>query len=720
MKKINCELSTDLECAIENAEVIIRSLNSEEMNGSHLFLGIWNNDFITKKLIRSIGNSGYYEILNGISEDIRGGNIQDLSIAFEIINDVAGYYPYREIDSIDVLLHLLNMENEIITKWADSNIVDFVEDFWVERVGNDVKEDDYHSVDDNINSDKQHGSLLEKWCTNLNEQCMNAPFDPVIARDVEIARIENILCRRKKNNPVLVGDPGVGKTAIIEGLVEKIISGKSQDELSNKIIYSTTAGELTAGTRFRGDLEERIEGIISELEADQNKILFIDEIHTVMKKSSDIADLIKPALSGKKISCIGATTHTEWRKYFSKDGAMSRRMSVVTIDESNIDNTIKIINSSKKNIEEFHGVDISTILVSYCVELADKWIQDNQFPDKALDVVDEACVLARRRGGKRINQSDIELAVSNLTGGKARQGGVKIKNLSTIQNRIKKAVKGQDDIISDVCDFIRVAESGLGYSDKPKGVFLFRGTSGIGKTELCKSIAAELKINMIKIDMGEYSESHSVSKIIGSPPGYVGYDEGGKLTEQVHRNPHSIIVLDEIEKAHPNVLNSLLGVFDDGCMTDSAGRKIDFTHTYIIMTSNVASKEDKKGEFGFTGTGGDIVKAEMIRVFSAEFINRINFIANFNILNDRTLNAIISNELGLLKSLMHTKNVEVKFSHSCRKGLLDLVTKEKMGARPVSRVIHNKIKPLLSKILLGKKEKTVNIIYKNLEFKKNT
>jgi ATP-dependent Clp protease ATP-binding subunit ClpA len=715
MNKNNIKISVDLKNAIKNAEVI-SYVDYNELNAVHLFVGIWNNDSITQKIIKNIGNAGYYKILNGICADLRDKLTTESKSAIEIIESLIEEFPEKTINSINVLDKILSIKDETINKWVGGITFDFMNKSTFELVEQpDEMMDDEPHYDDNTD-----GSMLDRWCTNLNKKCEERGFDAVIARDAEIRRIENILCRRKKNNPVLVGDPGVGKTAIIEGLVGRIVSGDIHGELRNKVIYATTAGELTSGARFRGDLEERVEGIISELEQDRNKILFIDEIHTVMKKSSDIADLIKPALSGKNISCIGATTNTEWRKYFSKDGAMSRRMSVVQVNEPSLNDTIDIVKSTKANIEEFHGVSVNLKVVERCVRLADKWISDNQFPDKAFDVIDDSCVLARQRGSKRVSQADVDNSIHNLTSGKMSGAGIKVKSLSTIQNRIQKTLMGQDVIINEVCDFIRVAESGLGDDDKPKGVFLFRGISGVGKTALSKAISTELKLNLIKVDMGEYSESHSVSKIIGSPPGYVGHDEGGKITELVHRNPHSVIILDEIEKAHRNVLNALLGVFDEGYMTDSAGRKIDFSNAYIIMTSNVASKEGKKGKFGFTGTGGGLVNAEIIRVFSSEFVNRINYIAHFAILDENTINIIVSAELKKLKGIMNSKGIDVVFSRSCKSEVSRLAIKEKMGARPISRIIHNKIKPILSKLILDVKSKKAEIYYEKETFKIKT
>lgn len=715
MNKNNIKISVDLKNAIKNAEVI-SYVDYNELNAVHLFVGIWNNDSITQKIIKNIGNAGYYKILNGICADLRDKLTTESKSAVEIIESLIEEFPEKTINSINVLDKILSIKDETINKWVGGITFDFMNKSAFELVEQpDEMMDDEPHYDDNTG-----GSMLDRWCTNLNKKCTERGFDAVIARDAEIRRIENILCRRKKNNPVLVGDPGVGKTAIIEGLVGRIVSGDIHGELRNKVIYATTAGELTSGARFRGDLEERVEGIISELEQDRNKILFIDEIHTVMKKSSDIADLIKPALSGKNISCIGATTNTEWRKYFSKDGAMSRRMSVVQVNEPSLNDTIDIVKSTKANIEEFHGVSVNLKVVERCVRLADKWISDNQFPDKAFDVIDDSCVLARQRGSKRVSQADVDNSIHNLTSGKMSGTGVKVKSLSTIQNRIQKTLMGQDVIINEVCDFIRVAESGLGDDDKPKGVFLFRGISGVGKTALSKAISTELKLNLIKVDMGEYSESHSVSKIIGSPPGYVGHDEGGKITELVHRNPHSVIILDEIEKAHRNVLNALLGVFDEGYMTDSGGRKIDFSNAYIIMTSNVASKEGKKGKFGFTGTGGGLVNAEIIRVFSSEFVNRINYIAHFAALDENTINIIVSAELKKLKGIMNSKGIDVVFSRSCKSEVSRLAIKEKMGARPISRIIHNKIKPILSKLILDVKSKKAEIYYEKETFKIKT
>lgn len=713
----NKKLSTDLVHALDNASKILDGTDGDTITVAHLFLGILNNDFITKKIISNIGNTGYYKILNGVCQEIKNNNNDSID-AQKFINNIKTSPEGHSINSIDALNRIIKSKFNIIDKWVSGLDLEFLKEKRLSVVSRPNKTAKDSSTESWKEADEQKEvGLLEKWCVNLNNKHKENGFDGVFSREREIVRIENILCRRKKNNPVLVGEAGVGKTAIIEGLVQKIVSGEASDQLSNKIIYSTTAGELTAGTRFRGDLEEKIEGIIAELEADNNKILFIDEIHTVMKKSSDIADLIKPALSGKKINCIGATTEKEWRKYFSKDGAMSRRMTIVDVNEPNINETIEIVTKSKKMIEGFHSISIKNSLINEATLMADKWIQDNKFPDKVFDIVDEACVLAKMRGVQSISQKDIETSVHNLTRGKSSGTGLTVKNLGGLQSRLIKHIKGQKDIIDDVSGFIRVSETGLGYKDKPKGVFLFRGSSGVGKTALSKQISEELKMNLIKIDMGEYSESHSISKIIGSPPGYVGHEDGGGITEQVQKNPHSIIILDEIEKAHKSVHNILLGVFDEGYLSDGSGRKIDFTNTYIIMTSNVAVDEANKLEIGFTGGDGKpLIAKEIKKVFSREFINRITYVANFKNLDNSILGKILSEKIISLTKQVKEKGVDLIIDGKCTKNIIKQAQDEKMGARPIERIIHNKLKPIISDFIIAKDGTKLEITWENNKY----
>ena len=667
-------------------------------------ISILNDKYIFKYIVNKYGNHKYLALLNALYNNIyKGGEAKVNHNTFDepvrISKDVIHLITNNEIgikgETIfpkDLLMDIINTEGSVLLNAITELEIDF--DQLVTDSETKSKSDISNELKTKIDKDP-----LAKYCMNMNEIAKEGGYDSVVNRDVEIQRIEDILLRRRKNNPVLVGDAGVGKTAIIEGIVNKIVNGKSGKFLKNKTVYSITASSLLDGTRFRGDLEEKINTIVDELSKDPNKIIFIDEIHNIMKNSSEIADLIKPILSSGKINCIGVTTFSEWRKYFSKDASMERRFSVVNVKEPSVDETISILSVAKGSFEKYHGVNVGDESVTYIVNLCQKYILDRNFPDKAFDILDEACVKAKGKGRRAINEQDIEVAVYNLTGKKVVSDKRYINKLKNIEFHLNHKVKGQGGIISDVSRLIQISEAGLNIRKKTKGVFLFNGRSGVGKTLLANIIGGFLQKKIIKIDMGNYSESHSISKLIGSPPGYHGHDEGGQLTEFVSQNPHCVVILDEIDKAHRKVLNSFLSIFEEGEVMDSKGRVIDFSNCFVFMTSNDGLAGGKKNNLGFVkGSGKESVYSEN-KFLSPEFVNRIDVISNFNELKIQSIKSITKNSLNELKVTMNDKGIKIKFKESCVMAISNAAVDYDMGARSIGRIIDDKIKPLLIEII---------------------
>ncbi|OAK59185.1 ATP-dependent Clp protease ATP-binding subunit ClpA [Variovorax paradoxus] len=558
----------------------------------------------------------------------------------------------------------------------------------------------------------EKASPLEQFTQNLNQLAKDGKIDPLIGREYEVERVIQILCRRRKNNPLLVGEAGVGKTAIAEGLAWRITQGDVPEILAESSVFSLDMGALLAGTKYRGDFEQRLKGVLKSLKDKPNAILFIDEIHTLIGAGAasggtlDASNLLKPALSSGQLKCIGATTFTEYRGIFEKDAALSRRFQKVDVVEPSVQETVDILKGLKSRFEEHHGVKYAVAALQAAAELSAKYINDRHLPDKAIDVIDEAGaaqrILPPSKRKKTISKTEVEEIVAKI----ARIPPANVSNddrskLQTIERDLKSVVFGQDKALEVLASAVKMARSGLGKGDKPIGSFLFSGPTGVGKTEAAKQLAYIMGIELIRFDMSEYMERHAVSRLIGAPPGYVGFDQGGLLTEAVTKKPHAVLLLDEIEKAHPDIFNVLLQVMDHGTLTDNNGRKADFRNVIIIMTTNAGAETMNKATIGFTNPrqAGDEM-GDIKRLFSPEFRNRLDAIVNFKALDENIILRVVDKFLLQLETQLSEKKVEVTFSDKLRKHLAKKGFDPLMGARPMQRLIQDTIRRALADELL--------------------
>jgi ATP-dependent Clp protease ATP-binding subunit ClpA len=558
-------------------------------------------------------------------------------------------------------------------------------------------------------------SPLEQFTQNLNKAAAEGRIDPLIGRESEVERVIQTLCRRRKNNPLLVGEAGVGKTAIAEGLAWRVTQGDVPEVLQNAVVYALDMGALLAGTKYRGDFEQRLKAVLKQLKDNPNAILFIDEIHTIIGAGAasggtlDASNLLKPALSSGQLKCIGATTFNEYRGVFEKDHALSRRFQKIDVNEPTVEQTVQILRGLKSRFEEHHGIKYSASALSSAAELSARFINDRHLPDKAIDVIDEAGaaqrILPKSKQKKTIGKAEIEDIISKI----ARIPPQSVNQddrtkLQTIDRDLKNVVFGQDPAIEALAASIKMARAGLGKTDKPIGAFLFSGPTGVGKTEVAKQLAFILGIELIRFDMSEYMERHAVSRLIGAPPGYVGFDQGGLLTEAITKKPHAVLLLDEIEKAHPDIFNILLQVMDHGTLTDNNGRKADFRNVIIVMTTNAGAESLQKRSIGFTDKkeSGDEM-ADIKRMFTPEFRNRLDAIISFKALDEEIILRVVDKFLMQLEEQLHEKKVEAVFTDNLRKFLAKKGFDPLMGARPMSRLIQDMIrKALADELLFGR------------------
>ena len=555
-------------------------------------------------------------------------------------------------------------------------------------------------------------SPLEQFTQNLNQLARDGKIDPLIGREHEVERVIQVLCRRRKNNPLLVGEAGVGKTSIAEGLAWRITEKSVPDVLGQSTVYALDMGALLAGTKYRGDFEQRLKGVLKQLKDQPNAILFIDEIHTLIGAGAasggtlDASNLLKPALSSGQMKCIGATTFTEYRGIFEKDAALSRRFQKVDVVEPTVEQTVEILKGLKSRFEEHHGVKYAVAALQAAAELSAKYINDRHLPDKAIDVIDEAGaaqrILPKSKQKKTITRAEVEEIVSKI----ARIPPASVSSddrskLKTLDRDLKSVVFGQDPAIDALAAAIKMARSGLGKPEKPIGSFLFSGPTGVGKTEVAKQLAYVLGVDLIRFDMSEYMERHAVSRLIGAPPGYVGFDQGGLLTEAITKKPHAVLLLDEIEKAHPDVFNVLLQVMDHGTLTDNNGRKADFRNVILIMTTNAGAETMNKSTIGFTTAreAGDEL-ADIKRMFTPEFRNRLDAQVSFRPLSEEIILRVVDKFLLQLESQLAEKKVEVTFTDGLRKQLAKKGFDPLMGARPMQRLIQDTIRRALADELL--------------------
>ena len=562
---------------------------------------------------------------------------------------------------------------------------------------------------------KTGGEALEAYCIDLNQKAKQGKVDPLIGRALEVERCIQILCRRTKNNPLLVGDPGVGKTAIAEGLARKIINHEVPDVLAEATIFSLDMGSLLAGTRYRGDFEERVKQVVKELENHPNAILFIDEIHTVIGAGAtsggamDASNLLKPALASGTLRCMGSTTYKEFRQHFEKDRALVRRFQKIDVNEPTIDDTIKILKGLKTYYEEFHKLRYTGEAIKAAVELSAKYITDRKLPDKAIDIIDEAgasqMLLPEGKRKKTIGIKEVEAVVAKI----ARIPPKSVSKSDTealkqLESDLKRAVYGQDDALQQLSAAMKMARAGLRDANKPIGCYLFSGPTGTGKTETARQLASTMGIELLRFDMSEYMERHTVSRLIGAPPGYVGFDQGGLLTDAVDQHPHSVVLLDEIEKAHPDVFNILLQVMDHGQLTDSNGKKIDCRNIILIMTTNAGASDSQKNSIGFgRGKQEDEQDEAIKRLFTPEFRNRLDAVVGFKALTPEIIKSVVQKFVMQLEAQLADRHVTIETTDEAADWLAKNGFDELYGARPLSRTIQEHIKkPLADEILFGK------------------
>ena len=555
---------------------------------------------------------------------------------------------------------------------------------------------------------------LQQFSSNLNQRAREGKIDPLIGRKLELDRTIQILCRRRKNNPLLVGEAGVGKTAIAEGLAKKIVDGEVPAVLADCTLYALDLGSLVAGTKYRGDFEKRLKGVLAQLKKDPNAILFIDEIHTVIGAGSasggvmDASNLIKPALATGELRCIGSTTYQEFRGVFEKDHALARRFQKIDVTEPSVDETVEILKGLKSRFEEHHKVRYSLPALRTAAELSARYINDRHLPDKAIDVIDEAGAFVQlmppSRRKKQVGVTEIENIVAKIARIPPRSvSATDTESLRTLTRDLQMVVFGQDEAIEALSAAIRMNRSGLGSEERPVGSFLFAGPTGVGKTEVTRQLARILGLELIRFDMSEYMERHTVSRLIGAPPGYVGFDQGGLLTEEITKHPHSVLLLDEIEKAHPDVFNLLLQVMDHGALTDNNGRKADFRSVIIVMTTNAGAQDISRASIGFTTQDHSADGIEAIkRMFAPEFRNRLDAIIQFKALAPETVQHVVDKFLFELEGQLHAKNVALEVDGEAKRWLAERGFDPLMGARPMARLIQESVKkPLAEELLFG-------------------
>ena len=561
---------------------------------------------------------------------------------------------------------------------------------------------------------KKKGDALEAYCVNLNKKARDGKIDPLIGRDSEISRTIQVLCRRQKNNPLFVGEAGVGKTAIAEGLARRIVNGEVPDVLKGATVFALDMGTLLAGTRYRGDFEERLKQVIKEIEAYPGAIMFIDEIHTVIGAGAtsggamDASNLLKPALAGGAIRCVGSTTYKEYRQYFEKDRALVRRFQKIDVNEPSVPDAIEILKGLKPYFEEYHKLKYTNEAIKAAVELSSRYIHDRKLPDKAIDVIDESgaaqMLLPESRRKKTIGLKEIETTISTM----ARIPPKTVSKddaevLLHLEQTLKSVVYGQDKAIESLSASIKLARAGLREPEKPIGCYLFSGPTGVGKTEVAKQLAVSLGVELTRFDMSEYMERHTVSRLIGAPPGYVGFDQGGLLTDAVDQHPHSVLLLDEIEKAHPDLFNVLLQVMDHGKLTDHNGKQVDFRNIILIMTTNAGAADMARAAYGFTRTKREGDDQEAIsRIFAPEFRNRLDSVITFAHLSQEVIAKVVEKFVLQLEAQLGDRNVTIELTDEATRWLIANGYDELMGARPMARVIQEYIKkPLADEVLFG-------------------
>ncbi|SDX77756.1 ATP-dependent Clp protease ATP-binding subunit ClpA [Allochromatium warmingii] len=726
-------LSKELEFTLNRAFKEARAKHHEYMTVEHMLLSLLDNP-TAAKVLRACGADAERlrrEIVTFIDETTplippNTDRETQPTLGFQRVLQRAVFHVQsagkKEVTGANVLVALFSEQDSqavYLLNQQDVTRLDVVNyiSHGISKVPGENRGEDAPSsseAEDARSEEKEAASPLESFTTNLNELARQGRIDPLIGRAPEIERTIQILCRRRKNNPLFVGEAGVGKTAIAEGLAKKIVDGDVPEVLNNAVIYALDLGGLVAGTKYRGDFEKRLKAVLTQLKRQPHAILFIDEIHTIIGAGSasggvmDASNLIKPVLASGDLRCIGSTTYQEYRGIFEKDRALARRFQKIDVEEPSVEETIEILKGLKSRFEAHHQVTYTQSALRAAAELAARHINDRHLPDKAIDVIDEAGahvqLMAPSKRKKRIDVGDVEAIIAKIARiPPKRVSASDAESLKHLDRDLKMVVYGQDAAIDALTAAIRMNRSGLGHEEKPIGSFLFTGPTGVGKTEVTRQLARILGMELLRFDMSEYMERHTVSRLIGAPPGYVGFDQGGLLTEQINKHPHSVLLLDEIEKAHPDVFNLLLQVMDHGTLTDNNGRKADFRNVVLVMTTNAGAEETARRSIGFTEQDHTTDGMEALkRYFTPEFRNRLDTVVQFNPLNEATILSVVDKFIFELEQQLDEKKVALTIDQDARRWLAKTGYDPKMGARPMARVIQQQIKkPLANELLFG-------------------
>ncbi|OAN18391.1 ATP-dependent Clp protease ATP-binding subunit ClpA [Photobacterium jeanii] len=724
-------LNKELEASLNGAFARAREKRHEFMTVEHLLLALLENASAQEALVacradleqlRKELDSFIEQTTPLIPADDESRETQP-TLSFQRVLQRAVFHVQSsgrsEVTGANVLVAIFSEQEShaaYLLKKSDISRLDVV-NFISHGTVKDSDNDDMGGADvggEDVRAEQSSEDKLENFATNLNQLAKAGGIDPLIGRDSELERTVQVLCRRRKNNPLLVGEAGVGKTAIAEGLAWRIVEGQVPDIIKDCVIYSLDIGSLLAGTKYRGDFEKRFKGILKQLEKEDHAVLFIDEIHTIIGAGAasggqvDAANLIKPLLSSGKLRCMGSTTYQEYSNIFEKERALSRRFQKIDVIEPSLDDTTKILMGLKPKYEAHHEVRFTNKAIRAAVELSAKYINERHLPDKAIDVIDEAgarCRLApASRRKKTVNVSDIEAMIAKMA--RIPEKSVSSSDRDVLQkldSKLKMLVFGQDEAIDVLTEAIKLSRAGLGADNKPVGSFLFAGPTGVGKTEVTVQLARTLGIDLLRFDMSEYMERHTVSRLIGAPPGYVGYDQGGLLTDAVIKQPHSVVLLDEIEKAHPDVFNLLLQVMDNGTLTDNNGRKADFRNVIFVMTTNAGVSETVRKSIGLIQQDhSHDAMSEIKRVFTPEFRNRLDNIIWFNHLDKDVIHQVVDKFIVELQAQLDARGVSMEVSEDARQWLADKGYDKAMGARPMARVIQDNLKkPMANELLFG-------------------
>jgi ATP-dependent Clp protease ATP-binding subunit ClpA len=725
-------LSRDLEVTLNLAFKDARAKRHELMSVEHLLLALLDNA-AAATVLRACGANidalrkelaEFLEATTPLIPDTETDRETQPTLGFQRVLQRAVFHVQssgrKEVTGASVLVAIFSEQEShavFILKQQDVNRIDVVNYIahGTPKVANSEESESVESVEEETSAEEKAPSSLEQFAVNLNEQARKGLIDPLVGRQEEVERVIQILCRRRKNNPLLVGESGVGKTAIAEGLAKLIVDGLVPDVIKDSTVHSLDLGALLAGTKYRGDFEKRLKNLLSELTKQDNQILFIDEIHTIIGAGAasggvmDASNLLKPLLASGGIRCMGSTTYQEYRGIFDKDRALSRRFQKIDVTEPSVEDTYQILKGLKSRFEEHHKLKYTDRSLRVAAELADRYINDRFMPDKAIDVIDEVGALQQlqpaNKRKKQINVSDVEKMVAKIARiPPSTVSSTDKQALKDLEANLKMVIFGQDEAIGTLASAIKLSRAGLKDEDKPIGSFLFSGPTGVGKTEVCRQLASIMGIELVRFDMSEYMERHTVSRLIGAPPGYVGFDQGGLLTESVTKHPHCVLLLDEIEKAHPEVFNLLLQVMDHGTLTDNNGRSADFRNVIVIMTTNAGAQEMGRSSIGFTHQDHATDGMEVLKkMFTPEFRNRLDSIIQFDPLSPEVIQTVVDKFLVEVQVQLDSKKVVLEISDEARAWLAVHGYDKAMGARPMQRLIQTKIKKELAEdILFGR------------------